>query len=358
MMKGSFNKKIIISITLLLGIVYSLSPFKVMASDESSSNTNTNWVDVALGVIGNFKPPVVVDDKKSNSNTSTSTTKGNNATGSGDVPYTAPSQSTSNNTFSGSTMNSIQGVNGVDANPTLTLSYSIGEESAIARYVNDVNNFASNYGLELLRFNRNRGSQSGGVQAGEIILNFTVYKHLEQDAKSKIMSYALESIKDSGISTVASNKIYNFIESQDESTASLVRQLSNDVNADFARAYMAFKPFSGVLGFVLGVFAIGIFVTLTLMIVTDLSYIVIPIVRDWLTPASSNAKPKYVSNEAWYAVKEVDSSTNTSKNTLLIYFKKKTMQFVILSICILYLLSGQIYTLIGNIMDMFRGVLE
>ena len=171
------------------------------------------------------------------------------------------------------------------------------------------------------------------------------------------MESALTTISNSSMSTMSRNKLYNFIESQDESTASLVRQLSNDVNADFAEAYMMFKPFSGVLGVVLGVFAIVIFVTLTMMILVDLSYIVIPMIRDFLTPSSANAKPKFVSNEAWYAVKEVDGANDTQKNVLLIYLKKKTMQFVALSICILYLLSGEIYILIGNLMDMFRGIL-
>ena len=244
----------------------------------------------------------------------------------------------------------------VEANPTLTLSYSSGEDTAIRGYVSKVNNYTVNTtGVSLLTFTNKGSTASDSTNAGVLTLDFTTYRNLSQEEKSDVMQFALENIKDSGISTMASNKIYNFIESQDESTASLVRQLSNDVNADFAEAYMMFKPFSGVLGIVLGVFAIAIFVTLTLMILVDLSYIVIPIIRDFLT--QPQGKPKFVSNEAWYAVKEVDGENHSNKNVLTVYLKKKTMQFVALSICILYLLSGQIYILIGNLMDMFRGML-
>lgn len=244
----------------------------------------------------------------------------------------------------------------VEANPTLTISYISGEETSIRTYVNKVNNFSSNEAdMNLLEFTNEGDTTGNGTYAGVLTLDFTIYKNLNQEQKSNIMQYALENLKDSGISTMASNKIYNFIQSQDESTASLVRQLSNDVNADFAEAYMMFKPFSGALGIVLGVFAIAIFVTLTMMILVDLSYIVIPMVRDFLT--QPQGKPKFVSNEAWYAVKEVDGENHSNKNVLVVYFKKKTMQFVALSICILYLLSGQIYILIGNLMDMFRGML-
>ena len=45
----------------------------------------------------------------------------------------------------------------------------------------------------------------------------------------------------------------------DKSTSNLVRQLSNDVDADFAGAYMTFKPFTGVVGWILGLICLSIF---------------------------------------------------------------------------------------------------
>lgn len=191
-----------------------------------------------------------------------------------------------------------------------------------------------------------------------VTLNMTDYAKLEQGQKKDVMNRALRGVQNCGASTITRNKVYNFIESQDESTASLVRQLSDDVNADFASAYTLFKPFSGKIGTVLGVFAMVIFITLTLMILTDISFITIPIIRSALSPSSSQGRPKFVSNEAWYAVKESEEAANTSKNTLGLYFKKKTMQFITLSICLLYLLSGRIYQLVGMAMDTFGEILK
>lgn len=240
----------------------------------------------------------------------------------------------------------------VNAKPTLAISCNSADYNLILTSASDINTSA---GFTFITVSAS--TQVGNTSSCNVSLDMTTYKNYEQSVKTSIMESALTTISNSSMSTMSRNKLYNFIESQDESTASLVRQLSNDVNADFAEAYMMFKPFSGVLGVILGVFAIVIFVTLTMMILVDLSYIVIPMIRDFLTPSSANAKPKFVSNEAWYAVKEVDGANDTQKNVLLIYLKKKTMQFVALSICILYLLSGEIYILIGNLMDMFRGVL-
>lgn len=240
----------------------------------------------------------------------------------------------------------------VNAKPTLAISCNSADYNLILTSASDINTSA---GFTFITVSAS--TQVGNTSSCNVSLDMTTYKNYEQSVKTSIMESALTTISNSSMSTMSRNKLYNFIESQDESTASLVRQLSNDVNADFAEAYMMFKPFSGVLGVILGVFAIVIFVTLTMMILVDLSYIVIPMIRDFLTPSSANAKPKFVSNEAWYAVKEVDGANDTQKNVLLIYLKKKTMQFVALSICILYLLSGEIYILIGNLMDMFRGIL-
>lgn len=240
----------------------------------------------------------------------------------------------------------------VNAKPTLAISCNSADYNLILTSASDINASA---GFTFITVSAS--TQVGNTSSCNVSLDMTTYKNYEQSVKTSIMESALTTISNSSMSTMSRNKLYNFIESQDESTASLVRQLSNDVNADFAEAYMMFKPFSGVVGTILGVFAIAIFITLTMMILVDLSYIVIPMIRDFLTPSSANAKPKFVSNEAWYAVKEVDGANDTQKNVLLIYLKKKTMQFVALSICILYLLSGEIYILIGNLMDMFRGIL-
>lgn len=240
----------------------------------------------------------------------------------------------------------------VNAKPTLAISCNSADYNLILTSASDINTSA---GFTFITVSAS--TQVGNTSSCNVSLDMTTYKNYEQSVKTSIMESALTTISNSSMSTMSRNKLYNFIESQDESTASLVRQLSNDVNADFAEAYMMFKPFSGVVGTILGLFAIVIFVTLTMMILVDLSYIVIPMIRDFLTPSSANAKPKFVSNEAWYAVKEVDGANDTQKNVLLIYLKKKTMQFVALSICILYLLSGEIYILIGNLMNMFRGIL-
>lgn len=248
----------------------------------------------------------------------------------------------------------VEATSAVSAKPTLTISSDGSDGASLRLYCNDVNEVA---GFDFIT-NENAERTVGTEIHYEyvITLDMLTYNSLTQTKKTTIINYALSGINDYTLTTMTKNKVYNFIESQDETTSSLVRQLSDDVNADFAEAYTMFKPFSGVLGLVLGIFTLAIFVVLTLTILTDLSYIVLPIVRDFLT--KSDSKPKFVSNEAWYAVREGDKDTSGNVNVLLLYFKKKSMQFAVLALCILYLVSGEIYSMIGNFIDAFRGILE
>lgn len=180
------------------------------------------------------------------------------------------------------------------------------------------------------------------------------YSDLGADDKKLAMQIILEGISESGLPSNLKLRLYNFIEEQDKSTASLVRHLSEDVDADFATAYSWFRPFSGGISTVLGLITLLLFLFLALTMVVDLAYIVLPLFRNTLDSADGS-KPKFVSTEAYKAMQEADKSTDY-KSPLTVYFKRKVGQIIVLSICILYLVGGKIYDLVAWIIDAFSGV--
>lgn len=189
-----------------------------------------------------------------------------------------------------------------------------------------------------------------------IIINMNDYNKLSSKNKQAVMQYALDGIYNSQISKTNRNKIYNALCKQDETTSSLVRQLSTDVTADFGHAYEYFKPFSGPLGVVLGIIAFVIFILLGFTLLLDIAYITLPFLQGWLTKTDGTAR--LVSIEATNAVKEQESKAGSEYvNPLGIYLKSKIKQYIAIFICLLYLLSGQIYTLLANFMDYFSGLL-
>ena len=170
------------------------------------------------------------------------------------------------------------------------------------------------------------------------------------------MQVALDTIYNSNVSKTNRNKIYNALCKQDEPTSALVRQLSEDVNADFAGAYKYFKPFSGPLGVVLGLLTLAIFVILGLTLVIDIAFITLPFVQSCLL--NNDGKAKFVSIEAVNAVKEQESKSGSEYvNPIGIYLKSKTKQYIAIFICILYLMSGKIFSLLARFMDYFSGIL-
>lgn len=189
-----------------------------------------------------------------------------------------------------------------------------------------------------------------------ITINMNDYNKLSSKNKQAVMQYALDGIYNSQISKTNRNKIYNALCKQDETTSSLVRQLSTDVTADFGHAYEYFKPFSGPLGVVLGIIAFVIFILLGFTLLLDIAYITLPFLQGWLTKTDGTAR--LVSIEATNAVKEQESKAGGEYvNPLGIYLKSKIKQYIAIFICLLYLLSGQIYTLLANFMDYFSGLL-
>lgn len=189
-----------------------------------------------------------------------------------------------------------------------------------------------------------------------ISINMTAYNKLGTKAKQEVMQTSLDTIYNSSISKTNKNKIYNALCKQDEPTSSLVRQLSDDVTADFGNAYKYFRPFSGPLGVFLGCAVMVIFVILALTLLFDIAYITLPFIQNALP--EDNGRVRFISLEASNAVKEQESKSGTEYvNPLGIYLKSKVKQYIAMFICLLYLMSGKIFSVMANFMDYFNGFL-
>lgn len=183
------------------------------------------------------------------------------------------------------------------------------------------------------------------------------YKELPAADKQKVMEIALTTINNSQISKTNKTKLYNKVAELDESVSSLVRQLSDDVKGDFASGYNLFKPFSGVIGTILGALCLAIFIMLGISIIIDIAYITLPFIQIALADrVEKKSKVSIVSSEAIKAVEAAHNSAGTEYiNPMGYYLKHKVKQFIALGICLLYLVSGQIYYLMAEIIDMFQG---
>ena len=105
---------------------------------------------------------------------------------------------------------------------------------------------------------------------------------------------------------------------------------------------------------------------LGLVIVADIAYIALPPVRIFAEEGGEGKKggirSHLFSYEATQAVKIAENGggngNGETKQALGIYFKRRVVMLIVLGICLMYLVNGQIYTLVGWILDLVSGFLK
>lgn len=180
-------------------------------------------------------------------------------------------------------------------------------------------------------------SKNGSTVAGEVITGETVTDLLDE----------LQQVSGAGSQIMAA--------------------LMSDTKPDYATANRIYKPFSGIVGTALGLLSIIIMSLLAVTMALDIAYIVIPAFQLALDGGDDNGSgkgmAKIISQEARSAVKSVSdgggSGQSGSGNKIAIgqYFKMRWKALLLLGICLLYLVQGQIYSFVAWIIDLVSGFL-
>lgn len=199
-----------------------------------------------------------------------------------------------------------------------------------------------------------RGILSYASPTGIVSFSNKEYNKLVVKEKNDFMKLALGYIKESGLSPATKNKFYHFIESQDGTTASAIKFLENDASADFVSAIKILKPFSGIVGGFLGVMSLVIFITMGISLVWDTAYLALPWFAVILEDKAED-KPFGVSNEAWKSKRESESSPKYV-GPLGLFLKRRVKVIFLVSLCLMYLVSGQIYEVMSWFVDSFTYV--
>lgn len=191
---------------------------------------------------------------------------------------------------------------------------------------------------------------------GLLSFSSSIYRSLEKDDQRKLMRFTLKTVKESQLPSKVKTKVTAFISDQDRLVADSIQALNSDTSSELSAGYVWFLPFASPASTVLGFLAIVIFVFLTVSIVIDTAYLTVGIFRQFLE--SGEGKPKFVSGEAWDTAKEVDNSlqSGTYKDYLLVYFRKRIGIFIITSIVLAYLISGQIYSIFTTLLEVFEEI--
>ena len=200
------------------------------------------------------------------------------------------------------------------------------------------------------------------------VINESTFNQLTSSAKSSFMSdlnaSASKVVANSTNGTYTQQtqtNWYKVLQTQNGVGTKFMSVLLENVKPDFVTANNIIAPFSGILGTILGILSICIMAFMGVVMALDIAYISIPPFRLFVSDDDNGGLPKskIFTHDAIYAVQtsENDSGSNggSPKLALGIYFKRRVLTLILLGICLLYLVSGKIYTLVGYILDLVSG---
>lgn len=202
-------------------------------------------------------------------------------------------------------------------------------------------------------------------------INEAVWGQLTDAAKTQFMSDLNQAANDTVDKNPANyndqsiTNWYNILQKQDGVGSKFLSVILENTKPDFVTANKIYKPFSGIVGVVLGLASVLIIALLGVVMAADIAYISLPPFRLIVGEGGGREGGRKVASaiitfDAIYAVKESEEHNaggGSPKFALGIYFKRRVFTLIILGICLMYLISGQIYTLVGWILNLVSGFL-
>lgn len=212
-------------------------------------------------------------------------------------------------------------------------------------------------------------SKGKEVQIGEYKAEtpprFIILKDGWNELKDSERTKALKEFVDALNETADKDALHTFmndVQQQDTAVGSvMLPMIMEGTTADLWQAYQIVKPFLDVLNVVLGVGCVLLILLLFFSTVMDLAYIGLPVWREAQASKEGGSKhPFGVSYEALTTVQEIEKGIGGGdggyKNSYLLYFKRRALTYIILSICIMYLICGGISGIIAFVLNLTTGI--
>ena len=198
------------------------------------------------------------------------------------------------------------------------------------------------------------------VEDGYIEIDKKVWSAAKSSDVSKVMQRFVDAISAGGASDDAVQGFMTEFQDADQSISSIMLTMSfSNTQADMYQAYKIMKPFLDVLNIVLGVGCVLLILLLFFSTVMDLAYIGLPVWREAQAGKEGGKNPFGVSYEALTTVKEVEKGLGGGdggyRNAYLLYFKRRALTYIILALCIMYLICGGISGIISFVLSLVGG---
>ena len=198
---------------------------------------------------------------------------------------------------------------------------------------------------------------------GSAEINIDAFKYSTDSSRRMALQNYVEDLQSSGMSEQGQQAIINSMQDgNSQIKAQLIPILMSSTSADIYTAMKWAEPFMPIVRILLGFGAIIVTILLVLSTVFDLVFIGLPLARESvMNNDNGKGKPSFISADAYSVIKETESSTDSSggyKNAYIVYFKRRAITYVILSVCLLYLVAGEMSVLISWLMGLAEGIVS
>ncbi len=157
-----------------------------------------------------------------------------------------------------------------------------------------------------------------------------------------------------------------------ENTVTKINEIQNDIGigADIEAGTESISGLIPIVNWLLGIATVGITLLLAIVTALDIVYIAFPVFQErandaasqnpnWGKPDPKNGgtRPIFVSSEAMYAVKAAAADMN-GKNPLTIYFGKRVFAYIMVSVVLFILLTGNINIITNLALNVVSSIMN
>lgn len=203
---------------------------------------------------------------------------------------------------------------------------------------------------------------SDGKGKGSYTFDETKFNTLEAKSQQAFVTDLMRELKSAKYSSTITQEFSDGLSAADSNIANLlIPFVFDDLGADMATAYKWVAPVLNTLRVILGVLAIGVLLILVISTILDCCYIGLPIAREFANknnPDAIGKKPFLISYDAYKTINEAESQMTGGeyKNPFGVYFKRRAVTYIILALCLFYLVAGEMSGLISWLLSMVSGI--
>lgn len=195
------------------------------------------------------------------------------------------------------------------------------------------------------------------VEKDKVTFDSASFSKASEKSAKQNMKVFTQALTNSQVSPETQQYIFDAITGANpDASVILIPMLMDSTKADIYSAMRIVEPFLSFMRVVFGLGAIVIVLLLATSTIVDLCYIGLPMCR-----GEEDGKPKipFVSLDAESVVKEIASNVGGDgkyKNAYIMYFKRRALTYIILAVCLLYLVAGELGGVISWFLNLASGL--